>query len=214
MGLTVHGSPHSTCTQRVLTALAEKGVEADLRAINFAAAEHKRADFLKLQPFGKVPVLEDDGYFVFESRAIAKYIAKKYAGQGTKLMPDESDLKAYGLFEQACSIEQNYFDGPASGICFERVFKPLKGLGPTDEEVVKKHAANLDATFAVYDGILAKQKYLAGDELTLADLFHLPYGKMVKGQGFGDIFAKYPHVNKWFDGLEARESWQKVAGGK
>jgi len=90
----------------------------------------------------------------------------------------------------------------------------MKGLGATDEEMVKKHAANLDAAFAVYDGILAKQKYLAGDEITLADLFHLPYGKMVKGLGFSNIFTKYQNVNKWFDGLEARESWQKVTGGK
>ncbi|KAG4433347.1 hypothetical protein IFR05_011175 [Cadophora sp. M221] len=214
MGLTVHGSAYSTCSQRVFTALAEKGVEAELHSLNFATAEHKLPAHIKLQPFGKVPVLEDDGYFVYESRAIAKYIAKKYAGKGTKLIPDDSDLKAYGLFEQACSIEQSYFDGPASGICFEKVFKPMKGMGPTDEEMVKKHVANLDAAFAVYDGILAKQAYLAGDELTLADLFHLPYGKMVKGQGFADIFAKYPKVNKWFDALEARESWQKVTGGK
>lgn len=100
MGLTVHGSPYSTCSQRVFTALAEKGVEAELHTLDFATGEHKLPAHLKLQPFGKVPVLEDDGYFVYESRAIAKYIAKKYAGQGTKLIPDDSDLKAYGLFEQ------------------------------------------------------------------------------------------------------------------
>lgn len=102
MPLTVHGSPYSTCSQRVLTALAEKGVEAEVHSLNFATQEHKQPEFLKLQPFGKVPVLEDDGFFVYESRAIAKYIAKKYAGQGTKLIPDDSDVKAYGLFEQVC----------------------------------------------------------------------------------------------------------------
>ncbi len=100
MGLIIHGSPHSTCTQRVLTTLAEKGVDHEMHEINFAKLDHKQPAHLKLQPFGKVPVLEDDGYFVYESRAICKYIAKKYAGQGTKLIPDEGDLKAYGLFEQ------------------------------------------------------------------------------------------------------------------
>ncbi|KAL2075178.1 hypothetical protein VTL71DRAFT_120 [Oculimacula yallundae] len=214
MTLTVHGSPYSTCSQRVFIAFAEKGVEAELKALDFATGEHKQAAHLKIQPFGKVPVLEDDGFFIYESRAIAKYIAKKYAGQGTKLIPDEGDVKAYGLFEQACSIEQSYFDGPASSICFEKVFKPMKGLGATDEEMVKKHAAALEASLAVYDGILAKQAYLAGDELTLADLFHLPYGKMVKGLGFADLFAKFPNVDKWFTALEKRETWVKVTGGK
>ncbi len=90
----------------------------------------------------------------------------------------------------------------------------MKGLGATDEEAVKKHAAALDATLAVYDVILSKQKFLAGDEVSVADLYHLPYGKMAKGLGFADVFAKYPNVNKWFDLLEARESWKKVTGGK
>jgi len=105
MGLIIHGSSYSTCTQRALTALAEKGVEAEVREINFAIQEHIQPSFLKLQPFGKIPVLEDDGFFVYESRAIAKYIAKKYAGQGTKLIPEEGDLKGYALFEQVCDFE-------------------------------------------------------------------------------------------------------------
>lgn len=100
MPLIVHGDPRSTCTQRVLVALVEKGVEYEVRTIDWAAKEHKQAAFLAKQPFGKVPVLEDDGFFVYESRAMAKYIAKKYAGQGTKLIPDEADVKGYGLFEQ------------------------------------------------------------------------------------------------------------------
>ncbi|CZT52274.1 related to glutathione S-transferase [Rhynchosporium secalis] len=214
MTLTIHGSPYSTCCQRIFTVLAEKGVEANTRTLDFATGEHKHPDFLKLQPFGKVPVLEDDEFFIYESRAITKYIAKKYAGQGTKLMPEEGDFKAYGFFEQACSVEQSYFDGPASGICWEKVFKPMKGLGNTDEELVKKHVAALDAAFAVYDVILGRQAYLAGDELTLADLSHLPYGKMVKDQGFEGIWTKYPNVDKWFTALEKRESWVKATGGK
>ncbi len=100
MVLKVHGVKGSTCTQRVLTALYEKGVEYELITIDFAKAENKSEKYLKLQPFGKIPVLEDDGFILFESRAIAKYIVKKYASQGTPLMPAEGDLKAYGLFEQ------------------------------------------------------------------------------------------------------------------
>jgi glutathione S-transferase len=100
MVLKVYGSKTSTCTQRVLTALYEKGVPYELITIDFSKAEHKSEKYMKLQPFGKVPVLDDDGFIMFESRAISKYIAKKYAGQGTSLMPAEDDLKAYGLFEQ------------------------------------------------------------------------------------------------------------------
>jgi len=100
MVLKIHGIKGSTCTQRVLTALYEKGVPYELVTVDFAKGEHKSEKYMKLQPFGKVPALEDDGFILFESRAIAKYIAKKYESQGTPLLPAEGDLKAYGLFEQ------------------------------------------------------------------------------------------------------------------
>jgi glutathione S-transferase len=101
MVLKIHGDKVSTCTQRALTALNEKSVEYVLVPVNLFAREHKSENYMALQPFGKVPVLDDDGFILFESRAIAMYIAKKYANQGTPLLPDEGDLKAYGLFEQA-----------------------------------------------------------------------------------------------------------------
>lgn len=81
--------------------LEEKQVPYELVVDNCNTPEARQnPEFLKLQPWGKVPVLEDDGVFIFESRAISKYIAKKYAAQGTKLVPDDADLVGYGLFEQ------------------------------------------------------------------------------------------------------------------
>jgi glutathione S-transferase len=84
-------------------------------------------------------------------------------------------------------------------------------LGQADEAKVAAYAVQLDGALAVYEGILAKQAYLGGNELTLADLFHVPYGTLVKKLGYSEIFDKYPHVSKWFASLEARESWKKVS---
>lgn len=87
----------------------------------------------------------------------------------------------------------------------------MRGL-ETDEANLEKQVAALDAALAVYEKILSKQKYLAGDELTVADLFHLPYGAMAKDQlGYADVFAKYPAVDKWLTGLIQRESWAKAS---
>jgi glutathione S-transferase len=246
MVLKVHGTKGSTCTQRVLTALHEKGVPYELINIDFKIAEHKSEKYMKLQPFGKIPVLDDDGFILFESRAIARYIAKKYAGQGTPLLPAEDDLKAYGLFEQVRIRGQEGDKNAADKATSRRAHlssststrlhhklpsrrsskgmnrSPIqsqsnianrcrwKGLGGPDEAQLAKLAAALDTTLAVYEGLLQKHKYLAGDELTLADLFHIPYGKMARDVGYLELFEKYPHVAKWFDGLLARESWKKT----
>lgn len=87
----------------------------------------------------------------------------------------------------------------------------MKGLGPPDEARVAQAEAGLDQVFAYYDEVLAKQKYLAGDELTLVDLFHLPNGSALKAFGYKGTFEKYPNVDKWFTGLQERETWVKAA---
>ena len=100
MTLKIYGSPYSTCNQRVLVVCEEKQIPYEKITLDFMKGEHKDPEYIKLHPFGRVPVLDDDGFIVYESRAIVRYLAVKYAGQGTKLIPDFGDLKAYALFEQ------------------------------------------------------------------------------------------------------------------
>ncbi len=100
MTIKVYGSPLSSCTLRVLTTLIEKRIPYELVPIALNKGEQKSAKHLAKQPFGRIPVLDDDGFLIYESRAICKYIAKKFAAEGTKLIPDAEDVKGYGLFEQ------------------------------------------------------------------------------------------------------------------
>jgi len=97
---------------------------------------------------------------LYECRAISHYIATKYAGQGTKLIPTE--LKANALFQQACSIETSNFDYFASKAVYEMVIKQYKGLTP-DKAVFENLIEQLNIKLDAYDEILGKQKYLAGD---------------------------------------------------
>lgn len=103
-------------------------------------------------------------------------------------------MRALALFEQAAAVEQAHFEGPAQGIRFELVAKKIIGL-KTDEARVAELTNTLASKLDVYEGILSKQKYVAGDELTLADLFHLPCGVTVK-QFAPELFADRPHVAK------------------
>ncbi|CAI4216607.1 unnamed protein product [Parascedosporium putredinis] len=207
MVLKLYGS--AMATSRVLVTILEKELPYELILVDIAKGEQKREDYKKLQPFGKVPALDDDGFVIFESRAICKYLARKYPS-GKSLIP-EGDDKAYGLFEQACSMEQSYFAAAAETIGTELIIKPMKGLGAPDESRVKQAEKDLDDVLAVYDSILSKQNYLVGDELTLADLFHLPNGAALMAGKWKEVFEKYPNVNKWFSGLQRRETWVRAA---
>jgi len=209
MVLKLHGMHLSTCTKRVATVLAEKKVPFELIPVDLYKGEHKSAEHLKKQPFGQIPYIDDDGFILFESRAICRYIAAKYPDQGVALIPTEP--KANALFEQAASIEATSFDPYVSKAVYEKVFKPRGGL-TTDEAVFKGLLESIDAKLAAYDVILAKQKYLAGDEITLADLFHLPYGTML-GVAGSDIMTSKPNVARWWNDISARPSWQSVKDG-
>ncbi|KZP20623.1 glutathione S-transferase [Athelia psychrophila] len=204
MVLKLYGSPISTCTKRVAVVLKEKekNVPFEFIAIDFRKGEHKAPDFVAKQPFGQVPFIDDDGFILYESRAIGRYIATKYASQGPALIP-LGDLKANALFEQAASSEQANFDALAHVLSYEKWFKKM--IGQEADEAVSKLGGKLDA----YEVILSKQAYVAGNEVTLADLFHLPYGAKVK-EIFPELFSSRPHVAGWFENLESRPSWQGV----
>ncbi|KAI0644282.1 glutathione S-transferase [Trametes meyenii] len=209
MVLKLYGNPHSTCTNRVRTVLEELSVPYELVVIDFGKGEHKAPEFVAVQPFGQVPYLDDDGFKVYESRAIARYIALKYGGIG-KLIPAQSDVKKTALFEQAASVELTNFDPSASALAFENIFKPIFGL-QTDPAAVEKLKTTLEGKLAVYDVILGKSKYLAGDELTLADLFHLPYGALLEKQGIDFVISgRWPNLTRWWKDISSRESWKKV----
>ncbi|KJK66063.1 C-terminal alpha helical domain of Class Phi Glutathione S-transferase [Aspergillus parasiticus SU-1] len=190
MVLKLYGFPLSTCTRRVRTVLEEKGVEAEFHPVDLAKGEQKSESYLNdLHPFGKVPVLQDTetGVQIFGSQ-----------------LPTNFPVQT------ALSIEQSYFDPLVSQIAFEKVFKVRKGLGETDEARVQALFSQLTPVLEGYERVLSKHKYLAGDQVTLADLAHLPYGVFVEQFGFADLLPKYPHVQKWWEELKARESWKKV----
>jgi len=208
MVLKIYGSPF-TSTRRVALVLKEKEVPYELITVNFAEGEHKSAEFLEKQPFGQVPYIDDDGFILYHSRAICRYIEAKYPKQGTSLIPTEPNANA--KFEQAASTEIEDFDPSAFGIAVEKLSKPYRGVEP-DEALIQQHIEKLNGKLDAYEAILSKQKYLAGDQITMADLFHLAHGVLAK-QYSPESFSSRPHVAKWFESLEARPSWISIKDG-
>ncbi|KAF9037639.1 glutathione S-transferase [Panaeolus papilionaceus] len=209
MVLKLYGLDTSTCTRRAATVMHEKKVPFEFVNVNIFEDENRKEEYLAKQPFGQVPYLDDDGFILYESRAIARYIATKYADQGTPLIP--KDIKDQALMDQAISVEMSNFNAYAEKAVAEMVFKPMRGLTP-DKAVFDQLIADLNKSLEVYDQILGKQKYLAGDEITIADLFHLPYGSMLSAAG-SDIMNSKPNVKKWFNDISSRPAWVAVKDG-
>jgi glutathione S-transferase len=200
----------STCTKRVAMVLHETNTPFKFVHVDLMKGGHKAPGYVAHQPFGQVPYIvrppctiydedcssntmrqDDDGFVLYESRAIARYIAAKAK---SPLLPT-GDARKAALFEQAESIEVSNFTPSASGITFQRVVVPRMGR-PTDEALVAELAKTLEAKLAGYEAILSRQKYLAGEEITLADLSHLPHGAFMAQLGFDFLEdeAKFPHV--------------------
>ncbi|KAG2074855.1 glutathione S-transferase [Suillus decipiens] len=203
----LYGKPSSTCTRFVGLVCKEKNIPYELIPVDLAKGEHKDPAFLVNQPFGQVPYIDDDEFILYESRAIGRYLSKKYPNQGTALIP--TDPKAEALFEQAASIEAFNFTAFVGLIVAEKVFKPRSGLQP-NEERVDELLASLLPKLDAYDLILSKQKYLAGDSVTLADLAHLPYGTMFCGVGYAEVFESRPNLARWWKDISNRPAWLAV----
>lgn len=124
MVLKLYGSNDSHPALRVAHILKEKRVPFEFVPVDLAAKEHKTPEYLQKHPFGQVPYIDDDGFILYESRAISKYIATKWQDQGVQLVPDPADLTATALFDQALSVEQNNFDPIAWSIILEIKYKP------------------------------------------------------------------------------------------
>jgi glutathione S-transferase len=198
----IYGNPMSTCTRKVLMTLAETNTPFEMHVVDFTKGEHKQEPHVRRQPFGRIPALEDDGFELFESRAMARYINDKAGG---KLVP--ADGKGRAKMEQWISVETSEFSGNAMKFVAEYVFKR-----PQEPGVIEAAGKALDLTCSVMERQLAKTPFLAGADLTIADIGFMPYIEYAMATPAKDIFAKYPHVMAWWNKLSERPTWRKATG--
>jgi len=200
--LKIFGHPMSTCTRKVLMTLAETNTPYELSTIDFAKGEHKQPAHLARQPFGQIPALDDDGFALYESRAMSRYIDEKVSG---KLVP--GDAKGRGVMEEWISIETSNFTPHAMKFIYHHTFGRAQ-----DAAVLETATKGLETALGVMDARLAKSAFLAGDQFTLADVCFMPYFEYAMATPVKEMIAKHPHVNAWWNKVSERPTWQKTAG--
>ncbi|OLN88083.1 Glutathione S-transferase 1-like protein 1 [Colletotrichum chlorophyti] len=205
---TLYGARGSTNTDRVRLTLAEGGfTEYELVLVNLPKGEQKSEEHMKRHPWGKIPVVTfPDGFTLYESRAISKYLAKKYS---FPLLPRDSDTEATALFDQALSEEILYFSDPAGRISFEKFAKKFMGL-PPDEAVVSGALKSVETFFDVAERILRQREYMAGEDFTLVDIYYIPLIQRLFASGYGDLVLGRKAVSAWWDRVVNRPAIQRV----
>jgi glutathione S-transferase len=200
--LKIFGHPVSTCTRKVLFTLNELGTPFELVTVDIMVGAHKQESHLRQQPFGRIPALDDDGFEMFESRAMCRYLNERFGG---KLVP--ADIKARAKMEQWISVETSEFTPNAMKFIYQYVFK-------REQEPAALEAAGkaLELCTSILDKQLAKTPFLAGDALSLADISYAPYVEYAMGTPAKDIFAKNRHFAAWWSKVSERPAWRKTAG--
>jgi glutathione S-transferase len=208
----VHSTPGSPFGRAVLVALEEKRLPYRLRPV--APGTFKSAAHLALHPFGRSPVLEHDGFRLYETQAILRYLDR--VGAAPALTP--SDPRQAARMDQVMNINDWYlFQGVTNVIAFNRVIKPrLMGLSP-DEAAI---AAALPKAHAVFDELarlLGERDYFAGEALSLADILLAPQLDFFRDlPEWTPLTQSHAHLRAWLERLTARPSlaattWPRLA---
>src|SRR6185436_7820738 len=166
MSLKIYAFPPSPRSFKPLWAAYQLGVDYEFRLVDFSKNAQKAPDFIKLNPNGRAPVLEHDGFVLWESNAIVEYLASLKPQSGA--MP--SDPKAALAVRKWLFWESSHWDPACAIFAFERVVKPLFGLGETNQAEIERGSQLFERVGAVLDGELAKHRFVAGETLTVADL--------------------------------------------
>lgn len=211
MAVKLYGAYYAPNANRALVVLHEKEVEFELVSVSTFTGEHKKPEYMALQPFGKVPFLQDGDVHLFESRAIARFVADKYEGQGTPRLHGGT-LAERAQVEQWLEVESGTCSPVLRQLFQQLIIRPGVLKQPTDQSVVAAAEEQLATILDVYEAHLAHHQFLAGDFISIADLAHLsfghPYFNLLERK---QLLSARPHVAAWWAALSARPAWQTAA---
>lgn len=168
MEIKLHYHPLSTYSRRVLIAFAEKQIPHELIIVDMAARQHRAQPYLSLNPYGRVPTLEEDGFVLFESTAILNYL------EATRPAPPLTPTDARGhalvdMYMKLCDLE---FTRHAGTIIFPKRFLPRERW---NTEAIAKAKAEIERHLAILDKQLADKIYLVAEQFSLAEVCYAPF---------------------------------------
>ena len=186
--------------RKVRITLAAKGLAYEKVPIDITTGEQKTPEYLAINPYGKVPALQDNGTTVYESTIIMEYLNDTYPTP--PLLPDDIGQRA------RARVLMHYADNPyesaVATLAGEFLLKPLQG-GTTDHEVVSQANAALTRCFDHLTSELGNNDFLVGSTLTLADIPYVAWALLFPRL---NVDIPHPRLEAWINRLKEQPSVQ------
>jgi glutathione S-transferase len=205
MTMKLHVFPLSPRAFKVLFAANQLGFDYEMVFVDFAKQAQRSPSHTALNPNQRMPVLDHDGYVLWESNAIVQYLAALKPESG--MLP--ADLKARMQAVKWQFWESAHWDPAAAVFMFENVVKALFGRGEPDPVELKRGEQLFDRLAPVLDGQLQQTRYVAGDKLTVGDI-SLGASLVSAGQAKMPL-EPYRGIQRWIAELRATPGWAKAA---
>ncbi len=192
--LIIYGSDLSAPAIKVRLTATYLGIEHKWQLVNLREGEQKKEWFLKINPIGKVPAIDDDGFCLFESNAICKYLCEKNA---SVLYP--KDLKKRVVVDQWIDFVTLHIGANFMPVVYNRLFAPLRGQ-PVNEKAITDGLEFLKQYFPIIEKQLSQHQYIVSQEMSLADIVLLA---LLEPAEMARIdLGPYPKLASWRTGLK------------
>ncbi len=182
--------PLSGHAHRVELFLSLLGLEYERGDVDLMAGAHKADDFLKLHPFGQVPVLDDNGAILWDSNGILVYLARTYGKEAWNPANAKEEAAIQGWLSIAAGA---IAFGPATARLVTVFGADLDHEGPK---------ARANGLFETMNKILADQGYLVSDKISIADIAGYTY--IAHAPEGGVSLDTYPNIQAWISRIEAQ----------
>lgn len=196
----IYGPAFSTYVRSVRLALEEKSAPYKLQEIDLFSGAHLEDSHLKRQPFGKVPAFEMDGFTVYETSAINRFIDEALPGRS--LQP--SDPQARARMNQVIAVADSYaYPNMITALVIQRLLVPLRGDTP-DEEAILEAMPRVELAVKALNDLL--QPKTTG-EIDLGDIHLIPIWDYVSNTPeAADLSASAPNLTAWWDSVKDHPS--------
>jgi elongation factor 1-gamma len=204
MSYVIYSYPNNPRVFKAQIAGKYSGIEIAVKEVELGK-DNKSKDFLAKNPLGKVPTLDTPDGPIWESNAIARYVARQN-GDPAKLYGNS--VYESGLIDQWIDFSVNEVDLPASAWLY-----PIFGLIPENQAATKSAKGDIRKALAVLNTHLTDHQFLVGELFSLADIVVAmslaPLYKLVLDPGFRKAFSA---ANRWFDLVVNQPKVKEVIG--